>query len=90
MFWVVLLGGKAKAACSFARRHADLGCRESHVRNVEGCERGFRNASGTPPHHENRQTRGEVRESLLEGPRVPQGGLHGPEYRPTAAGTIPA
>ncbi|OOC01115.1 hypothetical protein B0293_39555 [Amycolatopsis azurea DSM 43854] len=67
-------------ACSFARPHADLGCRESHVRNVESCERGFRNASGTPPRHENRQTRGEVREGLLEGPRVPQGGLHGPVF----------
>ncbi|OOC03431.1 hypothetical protein B0293_28130 [Amycolatopsis azurea DSM 43854] len=55
-------------ACSVARPDAGLGCRESHFRNVEGCESGFRNAD---------RHRTPVREGLLERPRVPQGGLHG-------------
>ncbi|OOC02262.1 hypothetical protein B0293_33035 [Amycolatopsis azurea DSM 43854] len=60
--------GKSKVACSVARPHTDLGCCESHFRNVEGCESGFRNAD---------RHRTPVREGLLEGLWVPQGGLHG-------------
>ncbi|OOC07809.1 hypothetical protein B0293_02645 [Amycolatopsis azurea DSM 43854] len=82
-------------ANSVARPHADLGCCESHFRNVEGYERGFRNASGTPPPtrpacpaDEHRSVKASLRdpESLKEAftdlapDRTPS------PYRPTKAG----
>ncbi|OOC06755.1 hypothetical protein B0293_09760 [Amycolatopsis azurea DSM 43854] len=56
-------------ACSVARPHTDPGCCESHFRNVEGCESGFHNASGTPPPTtEHRSVKASLRdpESLKE------------------------
>ncbi|OXM54822.1 hypothetical protein CFP71_19085 [Amycolatopsis thailandensis] len=36
---------------------------------------------GESPLHPGRHPRAPVREGLLEGPRIPQGGLHGPDTR---------